>query len=217
MDLKLLKCENRFDVFTAYSCCFLKPGLVRALCCLILFASLMTTLLPAKVAAQSKAGELQARIADLTLLERQLTDRQQEIDALREELGRRRTGLVTEIVQLQKSLAIDSFDKAVQQPRISHNLEILRLIAGFNRALETKWGFYQNGCNRLNFLLQSAQDDLRMVTTLNNLKVDALTTQISLVINGYLPEAHTMQIDPSTLNLPVTRAVWDDIATHRLK
>jgi hypothetical protein len=170
---------------------------------------------PVQVEADAKAGALQAKIADIDLLERQLNERQQEIESLREELTQRRKGLVDEIVHLQKNLGVDSYAKAEQHPRICHNLEIMRLIAGFNKALETKWAFYQSGCSRLDYLRQSAQDDLRMVTTLNNLKTDALTTQISLVINSYLPEAHTLQIDPGSFDLPEAQVVWDEISVRR--
>jgi|AMWB02.1.fsa_nt_gi hypothetical protein len=172
---------------------------------------------PVQAEAGANASELQARIADIDLLERQLTERQQEIESLREELTRNRKGLADEIVHLQKSLGVDSYAKAEQHPRICHNLEIMRLISGFNRALESKWAFYQSGCNRLDYLRQSAQDDLRMVTTLNNLKTDALTTQISLVINSYLPEAHTLQIDPKSFELPGTQVVWDELSARKSK
>jgi hypothetical protein len=47
-----------------------------------------------------------------------------------------------------------------------------------------------------------------MISTVSDLKIDALTTQISLVINRYLPDAHTIQIDPQQVALISAEQVW---------
>jgi hypothetical protein len=50
-----------------------------------------------------------------------------------------------------------------------------------------------------------------MITTLNDLQIDALTTQISLVINRYLPEAHVIQIDPIRIEPFPPKQVWEKL------
>ena len=75
--------------------------------------------------------------------------------------------------------------------------------------LDAKLLFLQTGRDRLSYLRQLAEDDIRMIATLNDLKIDALTTQISLVINRYMPEAHTIQIDPQDLTLLTDQQVWE--------
>ena len=50
-----------------------------------------------------------------------------------------------------------------------------------------------------------------MMRALDDLKIDALTTQISLVINQYLPEAHAIQIAPGANALPSPEQVWDRV------
>lgn len=187
---------------------------------LLLVAGLWLIFLWSHAAAaltDSKADELHAKIADINLLQEQLNERLQQIESLRGELMQRKKELVDEILVLKKNMGIDTFLKSQQQPRVRNNIELLRLIAGVNKEYDNKWAFYQSGCNRLSYLRQSAQDDIHMIATLNNLKIDALTTQISLVINTYLPEAHIMQIDFNNVVLPSAQSVWDDMFGVKIK
>jgi hypothetical protein len=74
--------------------------------------------------------------------------------------------------------------------------------------LDSKLSFYQSGRERLGYLRKLAEDDIRMITTLSDLKIDALTTQISLMITRYLPEAHVIQIDPQEVPLTSLEQAW---------
>jgi hypothetical protein len=60
-------------------------------------------------------------------------------------------------------------------------------------------------------LQQLAGDDIKMMGALNDFEIDALTTQISLVINKYLGEAHIIQIDPEKINRSTPQTVWEAI------
>ena len=59
---------------------------------------------------------------------------------------------------------------------------------------------------------QLAEDDTKMVAALNDFQIDALATQISLVINQYLNEAHNIQIDAQNVGSVPPRIIWEQLS-----
>ena len=162
-----------------------------------------------RVDANPKAAELQQKIADINLLLQQIKDRSAHVQSIRNALGEQHDALASEIQIIRKSLGIRSIKQAQRHLRLHYNLDLLCTILTYMDELDAKLLLLQTGRDRLNYLRQLAEDDIRMITTLNDLKIEALTTQISLVINRYLPEAHTIQIDPQHLPLLTVQQVWD--------
>ncbi len=160
----------------------------------------------------SKAAELQQKIADIALLHSQLQDRLQQAQAIRNELTEQQHLLSSEIHILLKSLQITQLQQARQHDRIRYNLELLRTLESYSDELDVKLQFYQTGRDRLTYLRELAEDDLKMIASVNDLKIDALTTQISLVINRYLPEAHIIQIDPQLIKPKALQTVWQHVS-----
>ena len=164
-----------------------------------------------EAAANSNADELQRKIADITLLNQQLGDRMQQAEAALEAILKQQTSLVDEIHLLVKSLKISSLDDALAHLRLRNDLKLMRTIDAYRRAFETKIGFYQTGQSKLTYLQQLVEDDARMVATLNDFQIDALTTQVSLVINQYLDDAHSIQIDSQNIDMASPQIIWDKL------
>lgn len=164
------------------------------------------------VSANSKIEELNQKIADISLLNQQLNERSDQVAAIRKALQNQKNGLTAEISILAKSLNIKTYPEAVKQLRIRYNLELLRAITAYLDELDIKSLFYQNGRNKLAYLQQLARDDVKMISTINDLKIEALVTQISLVINAYLPEAHVIQINIDHIIQPSAKTIWQGIA-----
>jgi len=165
--------------------------------------------------ANPKAAELEQKIADIDLLLQQLEDRSAQVKSIREGLAAQQKALAAEIQVVLKSFGIKNLAQAERHLRLHYNLELLRTVHTYMDELDAKLLGYQTGHDRLSYLRQLAEDDIKMVTTLNDLKIDALTTQISLVINRYLPEAHTIQIDPQHLSLTTIDQVWERVSKGR--
>ena len=161
--------------------------------------------------ANPKMSELEHKIADLSLLQEQLAHRITQIQGIRGALIEQRSMLTSEISLFLKNHQIKSLQQAQEQMRLRYNIELLRTVLTYGDELDAKILFYQNGRERLAYLSQLAEDDMRMISALNDLKIDALTTQISLIINRYLPEAHAIQIDPHRVTLLSAQQVWDRI------
>ena len=165
----------------------------------------------AQMPAATKAQQLKQKIADITLLQQQLQDRSKKAEYILDELLVQRNDLVSEIRILVKSLNIQSLEQARRHHRIHYNIELLRLLVAYIGEFDTKVHFYRTGFDKLTYLHQLANDDIRMVSTLSDFQIDALTTQISLVINRYMPEAHTIQIDPRHVLKASDQSVWEAI------
>lgn len=166
--------------------------------------------------AESKADELQRKIADIGLLKEQLADRIEQAEAVLAELVSQQQSLSNEVRLLQKSYAFKSYQQMRKFDRAHHNIELLRSLNAYADAFAKKIRFYQTGYDKLNYLKQLAEDDIKMINTMNDFEIDALTTQISLVINRYLGEAHIIQIDPERIKLASSEEIWKQIVKGKL-
>jgi hypothetical protein len=165
--------------------------------------------------ANSKSEELQRKIADLGLLTQQLEDRRQQAEAILASLLSQRNDLVSEVRLLQKRLNFKSYDQVAKYDRARYNIDLLRTITAYTDKIANKIKVYKTGKDKLTYLQQLAEDDIKMIRTLNDFEIDALTTQISLVINRYLGEAHIIQIDPKNIELVAPESVWESIVKGR--
>ena len=178
---------------------------------LVFTAICLACLAPAVADANLKTEQLEQKIADLALLYQQLEDRSQQAAAIRSALAAQRKTLETEIYFLMKSEKIDSYEQADKNLRIHYNVELLGSILAYSTVLEEKIKEYEIGRDKLAYLQKLAQDDIKMIAALDNLKIDALMTQISLVINRYLPDAHVIQLDPDAIAPVKPRTVWQQV------
>jgi len=165
--------------------------------------------------ADSNIDELNHKIADIALLKDQLGDRKRQTEAALEAILIQQNELLAETHLLIKSLNIKSFQDAQEHLRLRYDMELLGTIVSYRQAFETKIRFYQNGRDKLNYLQQLAEDDTKMITTLSDFRIDALATQISLVINQYLEEAHSIQINPQNIEMISPQGVWNGIAGRK--
>lgn len=166
-------------------------------------------------AAQSsgpdKAQQLKQKIEDIKLLRQQLQDRNQKAESILNELLALRNEIVSEVRILVKSLNIKSLEQARKHHRMHYNIELLRYVVAYIDEFDSKVRLYRTGIDKLTYLHQLAADDIRMVSTLSDFRIDALATQISLMINRYMPEAHTIRIDPRHVLNASDQSVWDAI------
>lgn len=166
--------------------------------------------------ADSKAEELKRKIADIGLLKQQLGDRQQQAEDVLASLVVQQNELLSEVRLLQRSLNFKSYQQAMKYERAYYNIELLRIIMAYTIEFTNKIRLYQTGQDKLSYLQQLADDDIKMIRALNDFEIDALTTQISLVINKYLGEAHIIQIDPEKIKPSTPETVWETIVKDKL-
>lgn len=165
--------------------------------------------------ANEKVTQLQQKMADITLLKQQLNDHSQKAEQVLVQLIEQKNELYSEIRILVKSLNINSLAQAQQHLRIHYNIELLRTLMAYEKEFDIKIRFYQTGHDKLAYLHQITSDDAKMAATLNDFEIDALTTQISMMVNKYLPQAHAIQIDPQRIKPLTPQSVWDAVLNPR--
>lgn len=188
---------------------------------MIIFGTTIVTLflmvfLTNTACAESNAHELQRKIADIGLLKEQLADRIQQAETVLAKLLAQQRNLAAEVRLLHKSYDFKSYQQVRKFDRAHHNIELLRSLTAYAEAFAKKIRFYQSGYDKLTYLHQLAEDDIKMINTMNDFEIDALTTQISLVINTYLREAHVIQIDPEKIELSSPESIWNNIVKGKL-
>jgi hypothetical protein len=163
------------------------------------------------VQAAPKAATLQQRLADISLLHSQLQERIGSAEALREALHKEVKSLRAEILALKKERNIRTYEKGVENSRIRYNLTLIRELKGYIANFNEKIRFLQIGSDKLYYLYHQADDDLRIIHTLSDLKIEALLSQIDGVMTTYLPEAHNLLIDLSRMPYETPERIWEEI------
>jgi hypothetical protein len=151
------------------------------------------------VGANEKGEQLRRTMAEIALLNSQMTQRKADATGIREALSARLEEIKSEALQVLRENKITTPADALENPRVFYNLLLMAEIEAYVGRYTQKIGYYRVACDRLSYLYQQADDDLKIVNTLSDLKIDALVAQTEKILDSYLPEAQTLVIDPATL------------------
>ena len=156
-------------------------------------------------------SELKDKIKDLSSLRQNLSDKKLEIQRLEIEYQNDISLLSAEIRTDQKASAIQTYDQARQNTRISYDLTLICRKKAYIAKLQETEVKLQQGTFELEFLEREAIDDQKLLTTLNNQEVEKLVGDINKVIAKYLPEAGKLaiEVDPNTMQTP--EQIWQQI------
>jgi hypothetical protein len=188
---------------------FRKAGLVARW--LLLVGVGVICIYNAPVRAGTKAAALQQCLADISLLHSQLQERIKSAETLRDALYKEVKELRAEVVALKKEHHIRTFAEGVKIPRVRYNLTLIRELEGYIADFNEKIRYLQIGSDKLYYLYHQADDDLRIIQTLNDLKIEALLSQIDGVMDTFLPEAHNLLIDLSRIPYETPEHIWEKI------
>ena len=158
----------------------------------------------------SKSNELRRKMAEISLLHDQLTEKKEQAFLIRERLYHQLEEYVSEIKIIIKKKKITTYQNIGRAPRIGFNLKLIAEQIQYRKKFDEKILFYQIGTDKLEYLYQQADDDLKMVNTLNDLKIEALLSQIKKVLEQYITEAHKIIIDHNTFNIIEPEKLWPE-------
>jgi hypothetical protein len=167
--------------------------------------------LPAGVIASDKGQQLRQTMADIALLNSQLVQRKAEAVEIREALKARLETIRAEVVNRAREGAIKSEKAALKRPRLRYNLMLIAEIEAYIDRYTRKIAYFRVACDRISYLYQQADDDLKIVTTLSGLKVDALIAQAEKTINEYLADSQALVIMADTIAIAPPERVWQRI------
>ena len=151
------------------------------------------------LAADDKDAQLRRSMAEIALLNGQLAQRKADAVGIRESLSKHLADLKQEALKVLRNNALNTRAAALAHPRIYYNLLLIGEIEAYIDRYTRTITYYRVACDRLGYLYQQADDDLKIVDTLSDLKIDALVGQTEKILDGYLPDAQTLTIDPATV------------------
>ena len=162
-------------------------------------------------ASEHKTTELNRKMAEISSLQQSLSQKILLVMQRREQLKQKVDELEKEIKQEKEQLQIESYLKAIRNPRIEFNLKLIQLLFGYITGLTEKISYFQNGYQTLEFVRQQVQDDLLMIKTLNDMEIDKLIAQINSVLDEFIPELGKPLFDTNDIPSKKTEKIWNEI------
>ena len=172
---------------------------------------LVLTALPSSVVANNSGEMLRRTMADIALLNSQIIQRMAEADEIRAALSAKRQEIEAEAWREVNDKGIKTQAEALKNPRVFHDLMLIAEIKAYIHRYTLKIGYYRVAADRLSYLYQEADDDLKIVNTLSGMKIDALISQSEKVLDGYLPDAQTIIIQPGALTIEAPENIWETL------
>jgi len=184
-----------------------KPSKRNLLKVVLTIAGLLLTA-PGTIQANANGDQLRRTMADISLLNGQLAQRKADAAHMREELASRLKAIKLEIREKVRETGVENVNEAMQIPRIRFDLRLMAEIQAYMDQYARKIRYYRVACDRLSYLYQQADDDLKIVNTLSGMKIDALVSQTEMILSAYLPDAQTLVIHPADMVVESPETVW---------
>jgi hypothetical protein len=162
-------------------------------------------------ASEHKISELHRKMAEISSLKQKLSQKISLAMQKQEQLNQKVAELEKEIKFEKEQLQIKSYLKATRNPRIEFDLKLIQLLIGYLYGINEKISSFQNGYQTLVFFQQQAQDDLRMIKTLNDIEIDKLISQINSVLDEFFPELSKPVFDAQSIPMKDTEKIWNEI------
>ena len=170
---------------------------------------------PSTVTANNKAELLRQTMADIVLLNSQMAQRKTDAGGIRDALSAQLEAIKTEARREWREKGIDTEAEALKNPRLLYDLMLMAEIQAYIHRYTQKISDYRAACDRLSYLYQQADDDLKIVSTLSGLKIDALISTAEKILDGYRPEAQAIVIQPNKLTIETPEKMWQVLSEGR--
>jgi hypothetical protein len=162
-------------------------------------------------ASEHKTSELHRKMAEISSLQQKISQKISLAIQKQEQLNQKVVELEKEIKFEKEQLQIESYLKATRNPRIEFDLKLIQLLIGYIYGINEKISSFQDGYQTLVFFRQQAQDDLRMIKTLNDMEIDKLITQINSVLDEFFLELGKPVFDAQNIPMKDTEKIWNEI------
>ena len=166
---------------------------------------------PSTVTANNKAELLRQTMADIALLNSQMAQRKTDAGGIRDALSAQLEAIKTEARREWREKGIDTEAEALKNPRLLYDLMLMAEIQAYIQRYTQKIGDYRVACDRLSYLYQQADDDLKIVSTLSGMKIDALISTAEKILDAYRPEAQAIVIQPDKLTIETPEKMWETL------
>ena len=169
-------------------------------------------LLPGNILADNfKLSDLTNKMAEVSSLRDKVIQRQAQASKLIKQLSQTMVELKEEIKGEKRKLRIISCQEAIRNPRVDYNIKLIQKILVYTSRLHEKVQYLDIASEELAFLYQQAEDDLKILETLSDMKIEKLMGQINQTIHKYQSEAKGLSIDVNGIDLSPPEEIWNSI------
>ncbi len=169
-------------------------------------------LLPGNILANNfKLSDLTNKMAEISSLRDKVIQRQAQASKLIKQLSQTMVDLKEEIKGEKRKLRITSCQEAIRNPRVDYNIKLIQKILVYISRLNEKVQYLDIASEELAFLYQQAEDDLKILETLSDMKIEKLMGQINQTTHKYQSEANRLVIDSDGIVLSPPEEIWESI------
>jgi uncharacterized phage infection (PIP) family protein YhgE len=163
------------------------------------------------LASSPKADIIRQKLAEISAVREKMAEKEAQATKMRRKLKEQLKEFKEEIKNEQKRLGIATYEGAIRFPRINYNLRLIQQLLAYISKLDEQIVYYQTSNGNLEFLVQQADDDLRIVETLNDMKVEDLANQIDQVLRRHIPGANKLLIDTEGMVFSAPEKIWNEV------
>ena len=122
--------------------------------------------------------------------------------------------LKKEIKRERRRSSITSCQEAIRNPRVDYNIKLIQKILVYISRLNEKVQYLDIAGEELAFLYRQAEDDLKILETLSDMKIEKLMGQINQTTHKYQSEAKGLSIDVNGIILSPPEEIWNSIISN---
>jgi len=176
---------------------------------------ILLLLLPGNILADNfKLSDLTNKMVEISSLRDKVIQRQAQASKLIKQLSQTMVELKEEIKGDKRKLRTNSCQEAIRNPRVDYNIKLIQKILVYISRLHEKVQYLDIAREELAFLYQQAEDDLKILETLSDMKMEKLMDQINQTTHKYQSEAKGLSIDVNGIILPPPEEIWNSIISN---
>ena len=158
-----------------------------------------------------KLSDLTHEMTVVSSLRDNVIQRQAQATKLIKQLRQTMIELKEEIRGENRKLRRTSCQEAIRNPRVGYNIKLIQKILVYISGLSEKVQYLDIASEELAFLYQQAEDDLKVLETLSDMKIERLMSQINQTTHKYQPETNRLSIDVNGIVLSPPEELWHSI------
>ena len=162
-------------------------------------------------AASAEADILRQKIGQTLSLREKISKKRIQAIKIRENLNGQVSELRAEIIGDQKRLKTMSYQEAIHSPRIYYDLMLVLQLRAYISKLNKKIEVFTGGTAKLEFLYLQADDDLKIIETLNHMRVERLMAQIDKALRKYTSIYDEYLFNANNIVLEKPVEIWNEI------
>jgi hypothetical protein len=160
---------------------------------------------------RSKTEALEQAASGMAEALRSLEERSAAAAGLGRRLKAHRDLLRAEIARERQRLGVESYPQALRVERIGYNLRLIQRIDGYLAAIERRIGHIRALEHTLDFTRRSAQDELRLLKTLEDRDISELASRVGSVLEEVVRETTRPLLDAADAPSASLERVWSGL------